>query len=165
MMNFKPILMICFFIASEKSIYAATTTTSINVTATVSDSCSASNTGVAFLTYAPLSGSATNTTGTVSVTCTKGTAYNIALNVGTGTGASYSLGRVMTSGSDTLKYNLYTSSALTTVWGDATGGTAVVSGTGNGTSQISTIYATIPASQVNSKAGSYTDTVTATINY
>src|ERR1700752_3006161 len=81
--------------------------------------CSVSATSVVFGAFNPF-GPAVTSTGTISVTCSGGTAsspYTIALSTGSGTYAQ----RYMNS---TLKYNLYTSSAYTTVWGDGTGGSS-----------------------------------------
>ncbi len=65
-----------------------------------------------------------------------------------------------------LNYNLYLDAARTTIWGDGTGGTQVYSNANppNNTNVTVTIYGRIPASQ-DVSAGSYTNTVTATINF
>jgi spore coat protein U-like protein len=70
----------------------------------------------------------------------------------------------MANGTSTLGYNLYTTSADTTVWGDGTGSTATVAGTGTGSNQTLTIYGKIPTGE-NSLSGTYSDTITATITY
>jgi spore coat protein U-like protein len=50
--------------------------------------------------------------------------YTIALSSGPGTFAA----RVMNSGVNQLQYNLFTSAAFATVWGDGTSGTSTVTG-------------------------------------
>ncbi|KCZ59657.1 hypothetical protein HY30_13710 [Hyphomonas chukchiensis] len=70
----------------------------------------------------------------------------------------------MTDGSNTLSYNLYTNSGYGTVWGDGTGGSSDVTGTGSGSVQDLTVYGRMPAGQ-GEPAGDYSDTVTATITY
>jgi spore coat protein U domain-containing protein, fimbrial subunit CupE1/2/3/6 len=145
---------------------AGTANTSFNVTATVINSCKISATNLSFGNYDPTS--ATNTTGssTISATCTKGDSFTLALNKGL-YGAF--TGRIMQDGAtpaDQLVYNLYTTSGYTTVWGDGTGSTATVSGTGAGpgTPVVSTVYGQIAAAQ-NVPAGSYSDTIQVTITY
>lgn len=72
----------------------------------------------------------------------------------------------MSNGPNTINYNLYTSSAYTTVWGDGTGSTGSISSTGNGvlTANTLTVYGRIPANQY-SAANSYSSTITATVIY
>ncbi len=72
----------------------------------------------------------------------------------------------MTSGSDTLTYNLYKDGAHSQIWGDGSGGSVVVSngfliGLGN-TSMTDTIHARAPAAST-AKPSVYTDTITATV--
>jgi spore coat protein U-like protein len=67
-----------------------------------------------------------------------------------------------------MQYNLYTNAGHTQVWGDATGGTVKISDSQLvlvGTSQYSyTAYGRIPALQ-DLPPGTYTDTITVTLNY
>jgi spore coat protein U-like protein len=145
--------------------YAATATGTLSSTATVTSNCTVSTTTVAFGNVDVTSGSAVNSTGGISVTCTNGTAWAASANAGAGTGASLAT-RKMANGANLLNYVLYTDSARTTVWGDGAGGTtATLSDTGSGSAQAKTIYATVPAGQTSLPAGSYSDTVTVTITY
>lgn len=142
---------------------AGTASAQFNVTATVLDNCAVSAGNLAFGNYSASSGSPTDATATLSVTCTASLAYTIALDGGTTT--SSVSGRAMNDGaSHTLSYGLYTSGAYSTVWGDGTGGTATVPGTGTGTAQSVTVYGRIPAAQFVA-AGNYSDRVTVTVNY
>ena len=95
---------------------AGTATTTFTVTATVNTNCRVSAAPLTF-NYTPGLGDVTNST-TVTVNCTKGTAFNTALTAGLTTGSSTAQ-RLLNDGAagDTLQYNLYTSSALTTPWG------------------------------------------------
>ncbi len=138
---------------------AATSTTTMSVTATVQATCTVSATTLAFGTYTgvQLDGSSTLTTN-----CTNTTPYTLALNVGTGTGATVAT-RKMTAGAQTLNYSLYQDSGRATVWGQTTG-TDTVAGTGNGSAQPLTVYGRIPANQLPTP-GSYADTITATVTY
>jgi spore coat protein U-like protein len=114
------------------------------------------------INFGTYSGSQLTQTGTINVTCTNGAAYWISLNAGLGTGATVTT-RIMNAGSATLHYSLYRDSGYSLVWG-ITQGTNTVSGTGTGSQQNITVYAMMPASQPLT-VGSYSDTVTATINY
>lgn len=144
---------------------AATTTSSLTVNATVTANCSVSTTAVSFGNINVLSGTNTDATGGLSVTCTNGTAWSASADAGLGTGASLST-RKMASGANLLNYALYTDSARTIVWGDAaTAATAKFSGTGTGAAQASTIYGRVASGQTSVPAGSYADTVTVTVTY
>ena len=72
----------------------------------------------------------------------------------------------MKSGSNILNYNLYTTVSYTTVWGNGTASTATVTAhvTGSNSPVNTTVYALIPAQQ-NVIAGSYTDSITATVTF
>jgi spore coat protein U-like protein len=146
---------------------SATTTTTFAVTATVQATCSATATPLAFGAYTPGAGAVTNNS-TISVKCTKNTPYTVALNAGSTTGDAYTQ-RLMASGANTLQYNLYTTAAFGTVFGDGTPGSATIAGTGAGvaTANTVTVYGQLPDSATNQAAvpGSYSDTITVTVSY
>jgi spore coat protein U-like protein len=75
----------------------------------------------------------------------------------------------MTSGTGTLQYNLYTTAALTTVFGDTSGSTGQDAGTGTGMANALTytVYGQLPDSATNqaSTPATYTDTITVTVTY
>ena len=73
------------------------------------NSCSAFASGVSFGSYY---GSVVDITGTVTVTCTSGQAYDIALNAGLASGATITT-RSMQNGSALLGYKLFSDSART----------------------------------------------------
>ena len=98
----------------------------------------------------------------LSVQCTNTTPYNIGLNAGSTAGGTVAT-RLMTSGSATVQYRMYSDAARTVNWGN-TPATDTVSGTGNGNAQTLTIYGRVP-SQATPAPASYNDTVTVTINY
>jgi spore coat protein U-like protein len=104
-------------------------------------------------------------TTTISVQCTTGTAYEVALDAGIGVGATVA-NRLMTGpGAATVTYSLYQDAGHTTVWGDTTGGGGnTVTGTGNGAQQDLTVYGLVPA-QTTPGAGDYTDTITVEVTY
>jgi spore coat protein U-like protein len=75
----------------------------------------------------------------------------------------------MLNGGSILSYNLYTSAAHTTVWGDGSGSTADVSSSLNwlqiGNASFNyPVYGVIPAGQ-DRAAGAFIDTITVTVNY
>jgi spore coat protein U-like protein len=137
-------------------------TATFQVTATVAGTCSLSTNPLAFGTYTPSSASLAGST-TIAATCTNSTPYTLSFNAGATSGGTVSQ-RLMANGAATLKYNLYTTAADTTVLGDGTSSSSTITGTGTGSAQTSTIYGLIPTGQYVT-IGSYSDTITATISY
>lgn len=142
-------------------------TTTFKVKLVVQKACSVAATDLDFGTQdstAANFGASTN--GSVTVTCSKSTPYIVGLapSNGSGVGAGG-----MTSGttSDTVNYQLYQNSGLTTVWGN-TGTLAAagneVSGTGTGSAATALpVYAKVTSANVT--PGSYSDTVTVNVTY
>jgi spore coat protein U-like protein len=147
--------------------HAATTTTTFAVTATVQSICSATAATLAFPNYTPGGGAQIGNT-SISVKCTKNTPFTVALNVGSTTGDAFTQ-RLMASGANTLQYNLYTTAALATVFGDGTGTTGTVAGTGLGVATAANVqvFGQVPDNTTNQAAvpGAYTDTITVTVTY
>lgn len=147
--------------------FAATSTTTFNVTASVASACIISASTLGFGNYNPTLGAALNGSSTVTVTCTTGTTYNVGLDQGTGTGATVTT-RFMTrvsGGTQVIAYSLYQNNARTTVWGN-TIGTNTVTGTGTGVAQPLTVFGQIFASNPTTlPVASYLDTITATVTY
>lgn len=147
--------------------YAATSTTSFTVSATVADSCSVSATNLAFGNVTPVDNINFNATSTVDVTCANGTTYDIGLDAGANSSDGTVSTRRMTDGAATpnyLSYQMYQDSGHTTVWGN-TVGTDTVAATGTGSTQTNTVYGQIPSGQQATPTGSYTDTVTVTVTF
>ncbi|MDH4105140.1 MAG: spore coat protein U domain-containing protein, partial [Gammaproteobacteria bacterium] len=107
-------------------------------------------------------------TSDISVRCSAGTTYTVGLSAGGGT---FTQRLLSGSGTNKLQYNLYTSLAGTTVWGDGTGGTGMLGGTGTGMASGSatnlTVFGQLPDNAFNQGApsGSYNDTITVTVTY
>jgi len=137
-------------------------TATFQVTATVAGTCTLATNPLAFGTYTPSSASLAGST-TIAATCTNTTPWTLSFNLGSTSGGSISQ-RLMANGAATLKYNLYTSAADTTILGDGTSSSVTITGTGTGSAQTSTIYGLIPTGQYVT-IGSYSDTITATISY
>lgn len=146
--------------------FAATSTTTFSVTANVVNSCTSfSASTLAFGNYTFSSSSPTDSSTTISVTCSNGTSYALSLDAGTTSGATLAQRLLSDGSSHSLQYNLYTSSGRTTVWGDGSGSTSTVSSTGSGSAALHTVYGRIPALQNTAYAGSYSDTITVTVTY
>lgn len=112
--------------------------------------------------------SANDTTGTVSVTCSAsivGAVVSYEVQLSAGNGGSFSP-RKMSNGTFNLNYNLYTDASRTQIWGDTTSGTVSVTNTytmvGTSATTNHTAYGRVPALQ-NVGAGSYSDSITATV--
>ena len=143
-------------------------TTTFTVSATVLKNCTVSATNLTFGNYTP-TGGAVAANSTVSVSCTKSTAFTVALNKGTTSGGTVAQ-RLLSDGSgDTLQYNLYTTAAFATVWGDGTGSSVTQAGTGAGmgTPQVLTAYGQLPDSAANQAVppNPYSDTITVSVAY
>jgi spore coat protein U-like protein len=134
-----------------RGIFAATL--AITAQQAWSAQCSLSTQGVNFGSYDVFSNTSLDSTGNIAVTCDVDAAYSISLSPGGGTYAS----RSMVNGPHLLNYNLYTDATRAAIWGDGTGGTGIVSG--SGTTANHTVYGRISARQ-NAYTGSYSDSIT-----
>jgi len=141
---------------------STTTTASMGVTASILPSCGVTALPLVFGIYSPTQPGNTTAATTVAVTCTNGTPYNVGLNAGSGSGATVTT-RILTSGSNTLTYSLYSDSGYSTLWGN-TIGTNTVTGTGTGLAQTINVYGSINALQAV-PAGIYTDSITVSLTY
>lgn len=143
---------------------AGQATTSFTASAVIAPLCTVVATNLAFGNYVPTAGAALTGTSTINVFCTSGTTYTILLSVGSGGGTFAT--RDMANGTNLMTYNLYTSAARTTIWGDGTLSTGTVGGTGVGllTASPNTVFGSIPISQ-DLPAGTYQSIITVTVNY
>jgi spore coat protein U-like protein len=135
-------------------------------------SCTASATNLSFGSVNPLLPAATQTSGTLTVGCTGTAGIAIPFTVALSAGSSGSFTtRRMTSGANTMNYNLYQDAGLTTIWGDGTGGSQTQGGTIILTalilsmSQTFNLYGNIPGSQTTTAPGNYGDTISITLTY
>lgn len=144
--------------------WAATATSTLPVSATVTANCTVSTSTLAFGNVNTISGSNVDGTGGLTITCTNGTGWSAAAGVGAGTGASFT-SRRMAAGANLLNYNLYTTGGYSTVWGDGTASTGLLTGTGTGAVQSVTVYGRVGLGQTSVPAGAYADTVAITVTY
>lgn len=127
-------------------------------------SCTVGTSGVAFGSYSVFSSAPTNTTGTISYSCTVDVDAPV-IRLSRGLSPSFSP-RAMSTMGDTLEYNLFLDASCTAVWGDGTSATSVYSAPtpAAGQSYNVTIYGRIPARQ-NVRAGAYSDSIVMTIEF
>lgn len=136
---------------------AGTVSASITVSATVVSTCSVGGSAVAFGAQAP--GAAATQQAALTVNCSPGTAYQLALNDGLSGDAAER--RMAGPGGATLAYDLYRDGARSLRWRD---GADAAAGVGTGEVQTLPVYAALAAG-MQSVTGSYSDTVTATLSY
>ena len=135
-----------------------------------SASCHVSSMSVAFGQYNEFATAPDDSVGNVRITCQgharERVAYGILLSAG-GSG-SFATRRMRSPAGYTLNYNLYTTAARAVVWGDGSGGSAVVSDyyTCGGTSVTRNypVYGRIPARQ-HARPGSYGDYIVVTLEF
>jgi spore coat protein U-like protein len=144
--------------------HAGTDTDTFTVSANVISTCDIIANDLEFGDYNPVTAANLDAATTLSLTCTNGTAYNVALNIGTGTGASTAT-RYMANGggTDFLGYTLYRNAGRTQLWG-STIGADTLSGTGSGAAANIDVFARIPMNQAV-PSGEYTDTITVTVSW
>lgn len=152
---------------SERSVLAGMAMASLVLFAPLSfaaPSCAFNSTApVAFGNYDVFAASAnSNGVGSLKITCQGGGPSSFVVRLSTGQSLSYA-SRVMKSGTNSLNYNLYTTSGRTVVWGDGTGGSGTRTVARNSTRTLD-IFGRIPAGQ-DVAAGTYVDSITASINF
>ncbi len=123
--------------------------------------CTISTTGVNFGNYNPFAASPTDSTGSVTYRCAPKAPLTIALDGGTwGTTAQR---KMKGASGDLLLYNLYKDASRTQIWGN-TGGQFYSDPNPPGAGFTATIYGRINQLQ-DVGAGTYSDSITATINW
>lgn len=135
--------------------------------ATLQGSCLIAAQNMNFGTYTSLA-TARDAQANLTVTCTNGTAYTVKLDGGKSGNVNDRRMYLNGSGPQTVAYNLYTTAARNTIWGTGGGSGSTVIGTGTGAGQGSpvtmTVYGRVPVAGTFT-AGTYTDTITATVEY
>lgn len=135
---------------------------SFTVSANVLSTCAVSANDLIFGDYDPISAAHLDAATTLSVVCTNGTPYEVALSLGGGAGATTS-NRYMTQGAHGLAYVLYRDAGRTQLWGDDEG-VDTLSGIGDGTADVINVYGRVPMQQ-SVPSGVYDDTITVTVTW
>lgn len=141
--------------------HAATRSATFRVSATVQSDCTITATDLAFGTLGLLAANV-DAASTLTITCTSGANYQIALDPGTASGSTIE-DRKMASGTNALGFQLYRNAARTQVWGQ-TSGMDTLGGSGTGSVATVQVYGRIPP-QMTPPAGTYETQITATISY
>ncbi|MGH8084970.1 MAG: Csu type fimbrial protein [Lysobacter sp.] len=143
-----------------------------DVTITIDESCDVTATQNVAFAASPATPGTVATQGSVSVQCTNGSAYDVALNAGLHSGNDINARQMeIAAGTDTIAYQLYQDNAGSAgaVWGETVGtdtdtGTGTGFGTGAPYDQLHTVHAV--ATLVGTEpAGNYSDTITATVTF
>jgi len=144
--------------------------------ATAASDCSVTASGVAFGVYDPSLGTPDDSTGSIVVTCTYTgpggvDTANYTVTLSTGASGSYAP-RKLAAGASRLDYNLFRDAARTQVWGNASSGTTIITGSlkvgpgvGNRTRTAThVVYGRIPQLQ-DADAGNYADSILVTLTF
>jgi spore coat protein U-like protein len=115
------------------------------------------------LAFGNYSGTQLDQSSALTVTCSEGTPYAIALGNGSSSGASADQREMTGPNSATLGYTIYSDAAHSSVWGSGTVGT-VVNNVGSGLPQNLPAYGRVHSAQAPSP-GVYQDTVVVTLTY
>ena len=121
-----------------------------------------SATPVSFGLYSVFRAEPTDSTGALSFMCT-GATGNVSIGL---SGAGADGARAMTSGAESMAYNIYMDAGRTQVWGDGTSGAgpAVYSRPADATTMTAVMYGRVFAGQ-DIMTGSYSTSLIATINF
>ncbi len=162
------ILTVGFFVfvpfVCSSVVLADTDTANLSVTATVVANCDISTAVVALGNYDPAVANlsaALDGTGTVTITCTKGSAPTVSLGLG---GHASGSTRRMTDGTEFLSYELYQNIGRTTVWGTAGGAILNPGAAPSNAARDLTVYGRAAGGQ-DVSVGSYSDSVLATVTF
>src|SRR4051812_12159084 len=133
--------------------------------ASFAQTCSVSMGNMVFGSINTLAGGAVDTTATMTIICSGGQAQGQRLCISLGAGsASDATSRKMTSGANTARYDLYSNSTRTTLWGSWETGydtAGVQLDVNRGSTTNITVYGRFLPSQQTVPAGSYTATFSA----
>jgi len=150
---------------SQATVKAATDTANLAVSATVTAKCTiTAPTTLAFGSYDPVVTHAAtdlDASTNISVACTKG-APGVWVGLGLGSNASGSTRR-MAAGSEFLSYEIYSDASRSSVWGDVLASSVGYTPTSKASTNL-TVYGRVASGQ-DVAAGSYSDSVVATINF
>ena len=150
-------LIAILLLLSPNFVNAGSAESIMNVSATVAPSCSitASN-----LNFGPYNFAISNEVAQITILCTNGSKYKLALSPGRGSGATVN-NRFMTNNNNLLKYSIYQDSAMSKTWGNDS--LTSMAGTGTGIEEYIKVYGRIPGNQ-KLPPGFYSDEVLISLN-
>ena len=132
--------------------------------------CTINTSSIRFGNYDSFSSIPSDTAGTITVNCTSDVVKaNLTLSQSSTSGSFNPRQMKRSGGTDLLNYNIYTDVARTIIFGNGAGGTTDIglkrpTGKPEPWSQVIDIYGRIPPGQ-DVSVGSYSDTLTVTINW
>jgi len=132
------------------------------ITASVAGSCTISAGDVVLGDYD--SGAGVTGTGTISYQCTPNTSPSIGLDSGQ-YGAGDVTRRNLFDGAHSLAYQIYSDAGYSSVWGNGTNGASPLSVSGDGNADNASMYIEVFSGQTQLNVGTYTDSVTAEIDW
>lgn len=151
-------------VAAALPAQAGTAVTTFPVTATVSANCTVAANALGFGAYNPLATTAATATSALTLACVKGVAPTIGLDTGANAAGATGTTRAMAGAGSYLSYELYKDAARSQVWGNTGTSLLPIAAVANTVPFNVTVYGSIPALQ-QVPTGSYSDTVTATVNF
>ena len=149
-------------------VFADSATETMLVSAGIGKNCVIETTNISFGSYDPASAHASahlDATGSITTTCTIGTAGEVLVHYGTNIANAESTARRMvgTNTAGFLGYEVYSDSGRSTIWSGI--GDQGIDITAAGVDEVMTVYARIPGGQTDAANDSYTDTLTVTVSY
>jgi spore coat protein U-like protein len=132
--------------------------------------CDVTATSINFGSYDVFSSIPVDSTASINVTCkipsdSPQAPLPVVISLSPGNSGNFSPRSMQSTGSDTLDYNLYANASMSTIWGDGGGSSSVQTAlVAKDMPWNATLFGRIPARQ-NVSAGSYSDTITVTIDF
>jgi spore coat protein U domain-containing protein, fimbrial subunit CupE1/2/3/6 len=154
--HFRAIALASLLATGWQPAIAQTATDSFQVSITIADNCTIAADDLDFGSQTSLA-SLVDADSDITVNCSVGTVYTVSLDQGT------NVTRLMSDGSNTVDYELYTAALRLVAWGTNVG-VDTVGGIGDGTDQTLTVYGRVPA-QATPAPSTYVDSVMATIAF
>ncbi|MDQ3269256.1 MAG: spore coat U domain-containing protein [Pseudomonadota bacterium] len=144
---------------------AATANDTMLVSITIRNSCTIVANDLAFGSVSTLAANVDAST-TVDVTCTGRGPLSIEFTSGTGASATFASRKMTdTVSTNVIDYSLYRDAARTQVLGDGSGGSVTIGGVSTGATNSFPVYGRVPGGQDPKTAGSYSDSVVATVTF
>jgi spore coat protein U-like protein len=131
--------------------------------AAAANSCTISALPVVFGQYDRLTPSDLTATGSVSFTCTQAAVVSVFLTAGRG--GSFAPRRMAGPGNSLLFYNLFLDPVGAQIWGDGTGGSQFFTTRSAAGPTTVPVFGRIFAAQGAPKTGSYSDSISISINF